>query len=535
MGVIMVGMILFFLFVSFRVSTPNMTLLYSELSNIDSGAMAAKLEESDIPYEVSPDGSKILVSDDAVGRARMLLAQEGLPNGGSLGYEIFDKQSGFGTTNFVQNINQVRALEGELARTISSIDNVRSARVHLVLPERELFSRDSRPPSASVYIGLRPGSSLEKDNIFAIQSLVASGVPELKAKQVTVIDGDGNLLARGGDDEDGTEFSAKADEMRHRFEINIRNKIEDQIGRIVGRGNVRATVTAEMNFDRISTEEELYDPSTQVVRSSQVTEESASEREPASEDVSVQNNLPGINPDILDSDTPTSQSNRLEEITNFEISRTVRNSIREIGEVNKLSVAVLVNGRYITQPVEGGEEGETERVYEERSAEELEQIEQLVRSAIGIDDIRGDSLVITNMQFADIDTNEENFMDDKLFGFPKGDLIDAAELLLVGIMVVLVILLVLQPMVSKLLDNDEQSATPQNDGLEMDLLTSAAEHPAITGPKEAPPEDDDDDFMSMAGVSGQVKSSSIKKVEEIVESYPSETISVIRSWMTQEN
>lgn len=535
MGAILAGMILFFMFVSLRVTTPSMTLLYADLSTVDSAAMAAKLEESGIKYEVSIDGTRILAAEDSVGKARLLLAEAGLPNGGSLGYEIFDTQSGFGTTNFVQNINQVRALEGELARTITSLGSVRSARVHLVLPQRELFSRESRPSSASVYLGLRPGTAIESGQIYAIQSLIASAVPDLKTSGVTVIDGDGNLLARGGAEEENGQFSVKADEMRRKFESRITGKIEDQVGRIVGHGNVRAIVTAEMNFDRISTNEELYDPSSQVVRSSQVTEEVSKEREPPTDDVGVNNNLPGLNVDLLDDAAPTAENNRLEEITNFEISKTVRNSVREIGEVQKLSVAVLVNGRYITQPVADGEDGETEKVYQERSDEELQQIEDLVRSAVGIDEDRGDSLSIKNMQFAVVDTNEEAFEEDTILGLPKKDLIDAAELILVGIMIVLVVLLVLQPMVTKILATEDAPQKEKKDP-EMDLLAAAAAHPALAGPspEEAPPEEEEDDLINMDGVAGQVKSSSIKKVEEIVDNYPTETISVIRSWMTQD-
>ncbi len=160
LGLVLFTLIGFFVFVSLKVSSPSMKLLYADLSAADSGSVAGKLEELSIPYQVSPDGSKIMVSDTEVGRARMLLAQEGLPNGGSMGYEIFDQQSGFGTTNFVQNINQVRALEGELSRTIASLNPIASARVHLVLPQRELFARENRPASASVFIRMKANSRL---------------------------------------------------------------------------------------------------------------------------------------------------------------------------------------------------------------------------------------------------------------------------------------------------------------------------------------------------------------------------------------
>lgn len=536
MAAILVGLVLFFVFVSFRVSAPEMKLLYSDLSSVDSGAIAAKLEENEIKYEVSADGGRIIVPSTDVGRARLLLAEAGLPNGGSLGYEIFDQESGFGTTNFVQNVNQVRALQGELARTIISLDAVRSAKVLLVLPQRELFSRDSRPPKASVNVGLRPGANLEREQILAIQSLVSSAVPELKTSNVTIVDGKGNLLAQGGEEDENLQ-ALKAEEFRLSYESRLTEKIEDQVSRIVGHGNVRATVTAEINFDRVSTSEELYDPETQVVRSSQITEENNTEREPISDDVSVANNLPGVGGDLLADNQPSLQSNRLEEITNFEISRTTRSIVREGGDIQHLSVGVLVDGRYVTN-AEGVKE------YQARPQEELDQIEALVRSAAGLSDDRGDVIEVVNLQFAEVDTDEEVTDERLLFGFEKSDLLDVAEIFTVAIMIILVVMLVLQPMVGRLLASEGGSGANLDEELEADLLAMRPANPALAGPDGTegdfvPPEggggEDEESLINIQGVDGKVKASAIRKVEEIIENYPDETVSVIRSWMTQES
>jgi len=532
MGAILIGLLIFFIFLSMRITTPEMELLYSDLSSADSGAMAAQLEESGVSYAVSQDGSRINVQSDQVGRARMLLAQAGLPNGGSMGYEIFDKQTGFGTTNFVQNINQVRALEGELARTISSLDVIRSARVHLVLPQRELFSRETRPPSASVFANLSPGARLERGQIVGIQSLVASAVPDLQANSVSIIDSNGNLLAKGGDEE-GDLMSMKAEEMRRNFESRLTRKVEDQVSRIVGYGNVRAVVTAEMNFDRISTNEELFDPEGQVVRSTQTTEEQSLEREPVSDDVSVQNNLPGVGGDLLAENQPSAEANRLEEVTNYEISRTVRNTVREAGEVQRMSVSVLVDGRYSTNPETG------EQIYEPRSQEELDQIALMVRSAIGYDADRGDVIEVVNLRFAEVDTNKEVADASLILGFEKSDLLDTAEIVTVAVMIILVVLLVLQPMVGKLMSTESTEGT---EALEADLLVSGPQaNPALTGPDGEMgeggemAEGEEDQMIQIGGVDGKVKASTVKKVEEIVDSYPNETVAVIRSWMTTES
>jgi flagellar M-ring protein FliF len=531
MGSVIVGLLMFFIFVSMRVSTPELKLLYNDLSTADSGAIAAKLQESAIPFEVSSDGTTVRVSEKDVGRARMLLANSGLPNGGSLGYELFDKQSSFGTTNFVQNINQVRALEGELGRTIGTIDAIRSARVHLVLPQRELFSRENRPASASVFLTQRPGAQLSKEQILSIQSLVASAVPNLKTSNVSVIDSEGNLLARGGEEEEGL-MSMKAEEMRRAYETRATRSLEDIIGRVVGFGHVRATVTAEMNFDRINMAEELFDPNTQVVRSSQVSEENNTERMPDAQDVSVQNNLPGIAGDMMNNQQPMVENNRVEEVTNFEISKTIKNTVREVGEIKRLSVAVLVDGIYTT-------DADGKRNYVPRTQQELDQIATLVRSAIGYNETRGDTVEIINMQFADVYGDVADTAADKLFGFERADLLDAVEIITVAIMVILVILLVLQPMMGRLLQTDGPTV---EEALENELLVSRAmNNPALVGPSGEPmdeamlDEDAQDSMISMQKVDGKLKASSVKKVEDIVEQYPAETVSVIRSWMTQES
>lgn len=542
MGAILVGLVLFFVFVSMRVSSPDMSLLYSDLSGTDSGAIAGKLEESSIPYEVSQDGTKVMVSEKDVGRARLLLAAAGLPNGGSMGYEIFDEQSGFGTTNFVQNINQVRALEGELARTIGSVHGVRNARVHLVLPQRELFSRENRPSSASVFLNVNAGSDIDQEQITAIQALVSSAVPGLKSANVSIINSDGKLLAQGGTENETNIVSMKSDEMRRNYETRLEQKVEDQIGRIVGFGKVRATVNAEINFDQINTAEELFDPEGQVVRSSQTSNESNSEREAQDQSVTVQNNLPAEGALLGEGAQPTAQGNKTEEVTNYEISKTVRNTTREVGEVDRLSIAVLVDGSYVAAPppAEGTEAKDDAaakapaKVYQPRSQEELDRITALVRSAVGFDESRGDKVEVVNMQFAQIDTGEEEFIDERmLFGFEKSKLIDMAEIITIAIMIILVVMLVLQPMVNRLLafeapDIDEQ--------LEADLLAPRVQNPQLAAPEFMTQEvaSADDTLINIQGVEGKVKASTLKKVEEIVANYPNETVSVIRSWMTQE-
>ena len=528
MGGILLALITFLIFISMRVSSPDYSLLYGDLSSGDITAIATQLDQAQVPYQISEDNTSILVAENNVGSARMLLAETGLPNGGSVGYELFDNQSGFGTTNDIVNLNKVRALEGELSRTITSLSPIKTARVHLVLPQRELFSRESRPASGSVAVGLKAGASLEQDQVQAIQSLVAAAVPQLKAQKVAIIDQSGKLLARG-DDEELTQANLKAEEMRLNYEQRMTRAVEDMVGRIVGYGKVRANVTADINFDRVSTNEESYDPETQVIRSSQTIEENNVERDASEDNVSVENNLPAVGNDLFFDAAPSLESSRLEETTNYEISRTTRNMVRETVEVRRLSVAVLVDGQY-SQNAEG------EKTYEPRSEQELDQIAALVRSAIGFDAVRGDTLEVVNLQFAEIEVSDTPF-DNTLFGFDKNRLLDAAEIITVAIMFILIVLLVIQPMVGKLLAVENKSAEGDED-LETELLTGSPRM-ALEGPSEEfepTPllEEEDGEMMDLQSIEGKVKASAVKKVEDIVENYPDEAVSVIRSWMTQD-
>lgn len=536
------GLLIFFIFVSSQVSQPNMSILYSDLTTEDSSDISGKLQESGINFNVSADGSRVYVPQTDIGRARMLLAEAGLPNGGSMGYEIFDKQSGFGTTSFVQNINQVRALQGELGKTISAIEQVQYAKVHIVLPQRELFSRDSRPASASVTLKLKGAARLGTQQIYGIQNLVANAVPGLNAQNVTIIDTEANLLARGTEDDEGAMVGLKAEELRRSFEKRMVDAVEDLVGRTVGLNKVRAHVTADLNFDRISTSSEIYDPEGQVIRSTQSVSEDNVEREPPSSDgVSVDDNLPGLGANFDVNAEPSLQSNRTEEVTNFEISKTVRSTVSESGEVQRLSVAVLVDGRYTT-------DANGERVYEPRSNEELDQIAALVRSAVGFNADRGDTIEVVNMPFAEVEIPEmeETSM---ILGFEKSQILDTAEMVMLVVMGILVVLLVLRPLVSALIASQKASIEQARE--EAALLAAQSAPAALTGPSSYGNNNDDDGssgggerssarsdaesaMIDMQAVEGKVKASSVKKVGDIVNNHPNETVSVIRNWMSQE-
>lgn len=555
----LVGLIVFFVFIAVRSAAPNMTLLYGDLSTSDTTAIAAQLDISSIPYQMSADGAQIMVPQSEVGAARMLLAQEGLPGNGSMGYEIFDRQQGFGTTSFVQNINQLRALEGEIARTITTLEPIRTARVHLVLPERALFSRESQPATASVFVSLRNSANVGSEQIASILHLVASAVPQLKPDRVAIIDSDGNLLARG-DEAGENSFSGQGpDDARLKYEQRLARSIEEMVARVVGHGKVRATVSADLNFNTVSRNSEIYDPEGQVVRSTQViTQDEVDNTGAANEAVTVQNNLPGLPGNAAGGEqTPGISSNREEEVTNYEITRTIENFVQERGEVNRLSVAVLVDGQYITPeaevPVEGAEETEedtetaAEEQYVPRSEAELEKIRSLVQSAIGYDASRGDTLEVINMQFAKERTISDFGADETILGLPREDIMRIAETLILSLVAVLAILLVLRPLVSHIAAAASSSASANTGGGEGDarMLASSggAAQPQLAAPgggqmSPAPAGAEMSELettLDMSNVEGQVKQSSLKKINDLVDKHPNETVSVIRNWMTQES
>jgi len=534
MGGVAVVIIAGFLYVMTQASSPNMSLLYSDLSPSDGGAIVQQLEAQQIPYKASVDGTRIEVASDQVGRVRMLMAQQGLPSGGNVGYEIFNQPESLGTTNFMQNIQQLRALEGELARTVQTLQPVQAARIHLVLPKRELFSRETQGATASVFLRLRPGASLGKEQVLAIQTLIAASVPQLDPGKVAIVDEKGNLLARGtGTDTPEAQLNT-IEEKKLAMEQRLVRTIEDLLARSVGMGKVRAEVSADIDFDKIVTNSEIFDPEGQVVRSTQnVADQQERQDRDGVDPVTIANNLPTADATQNSTGGSSEKTNRSEETVNYEISKTTKVHERNPGQIRRLSVAVLVDGVYT--PGENGTQA-----YAPRSQDELQKLEALVRSAIGFDAARGDTVEVVNMQFALPDSDLAGMEDQTLFGLPKQDVFRIAETVVLAIVAILVILLVIRPLVARALDR-----TPQLDE-EPDLLSDQSGMPALAGPgggalarelamEAAQANEELEQMIDINRVDGRVRASSLRKVGEIVEKHPEEAVSIIRNWLYQEN
>ena len=523
MGVVTAALIGFFAFIMMRVSEPTLAPLYTDLAFEDSIQITKLLEAQNVRHELRDEGAVILAPKDEILHLRMQLAESGLPAGGNVGYEIFDKSETLGTTSFVQNVNHLRALEGELSRSIRTIRNVRQARVHLVLPKRELFKRDQKPPSASIAVKLQ--GSLNQNQIEAIQHLVGSAVEGLSPENVTIIDGKGRLLASGRGNED-SYLSARMDERRTQMENRLRNQVDEIVASIVGQGRTRIEVTAEMDFNKITETSDSFDPDGQVVRSTQTRSESANSQEKeATEGVTVGNELPGATENDGNGPGRKEATNVTEELINYEISRKTKTEVVQGGRIKRLSVAVLVDGIY-----EKNDAGEL--TYKPRTADELDQITTLVRSAVGYDQGRGDKVEVINMQFAEGPQAIFDEEGNELFAFTKDDYIRFAELGILFIMTMLVMLMVVRPLMKRMFAQPDDKTEP-------DIIMTEHGVPMILGENgELVPAPDKDDIshptmqaIENAQLQGALQADTLERVGKMVSENPEEATKIIRLWL----
>ena len=524
MAAVTIALVGFFAFLILRVTAPQMTPLFTDLSYEDSAAIVKELERQGVNFELRNDGSIVMVPKDRVARLRMSLAGEGLPKGGGIGYEIFDKSDALGTTSFVQNINNLRALEGELARTIRGIDSVVAARVHLVLPERPLFSRDKVEPSASIV--LKVHGTLEPQQVRAIRHLVASAVNGLKPQRVSIVDEAGHLLADGNGDDGVGEISG--DERRSAFEKRLREQIDAIVTSVVGPGRARTQVSADFDFNRVTQTSDKYDPEGRVVRSSQTREETSATNERENQ-VTVGNEIPGGGNQRPGQPPPEAngaakdQSRKSEEIVNYEISRTTKTEVIEGARVNRISVAVLVDGTY-------GKNDKGDIVYQPRSKEEIDQIAALVRTAIGFDQKRGDQVEVVNLRFAETPatpiTEPTGWM--AALQLTKDDLMRAIEMTVMGLLGLVVLLMVVRPLVRRVLAPEQRPlALPAGAGDAQLAEALAAEAAKAAEPSPTAK------MIDIAQIQGQVHAQSVQKVGELADKNPSEAVTIIRQWMSE--
>jgi flagellar M-ring protein FliF len=515
--------------VALRGASQPMALLYNDLELHDSAQVAAALDKSHVAYELRANGSQILVPSDQVDRLRLAMANEGLPTGGSVGYEVFDRSDSLTSNQFQQQMNQLRALEGELGRTIRTIRGVRNARVHLVLAKREPFAREQQEAKASIVVAMTGAQRMSEAEVQAIVNLVSTAVPGLKVQNVSVVDNRGELLARAG--RPGTDGGPGSnDDTRRTMEQRLNLAVEEMLGRTLGPEHVRAEATVEMDFDRVNETQEHFDPDKQVVRHTQTVTDSNKNTEPQA-GVSVQNNLP--NPDAQSSGASGTSGNHQEENTTFEIDKTIRTLIHDAPSIKKVSMAVLVDG--ITAPAADGKP-----VWRELSQVELDRVAALVKSAVGFDAKRGDHVEVVNMHFSPPVDLGDPVATGAWLQFGKADMIWLITIGIIALVALFSLGFVIRPLALKLATGllAQPSApvevlTGSGNGGATALLTDSNATQANFLLAGSPPADtaDRDTMLNVANIQGEIRASSLRNLSKQVETQPDASIMVMRGWL----
>jgi flagellar M-ring protein FliF len=509
----------------------RMTVLASDLDAQSAQQIAGELTNRKIPYRL--DGGQIFVPDSDLAAARGVLGATGLATQGITGYEIFDRGNDLAVTDFDQQVKLTRALEGELARTIVSVRGITHARVHLVLPRREPFAHDRQRAQASVMLTVLGRGALSAEAVQSVVNLVAAGVPGLRPQDVTVVDSNLHLLVQAGDGNDPRAQTAMEEDIRQKTEARLAQAVELMLERSLGPGHVHAEASIRMNFDKVNETQEKYDPDGSVVRSTQnVTSNSKSTEKAAA--VSLQNNLP--NADAGATPAAGNQEGRQEETTNYEIGKTVRAIVHDQPQIERVSLAVMVDG--VDTVGADGKHG-----WKPRDQADLDQIEKLVKSAVGFDDKRGDRLDVVSMPFVDAMESVDTAPIIRP-GKMNSDLITFVQMVAFGVVGFGIIILTARSIFAAL---NKQSATlgmgggaqvqigsdgtPQltaqpGTALAIEQSSEAARSAAVAAGN------DEDDTMVMNNIQGQMRASSIRKVLQLVDRHPDTTLGIIRGWMS---
>ncbi len=527
MGVVAAGLLALLSTLILRGASSNnqMALLYGDLDLRESGQIVEQLNRRHVPYRLLAGGAQILVPTDQIADTRLALAKDGLPSGGSIGYEIFDHGDTLAFTEFQQKINETRALEGEIGRTIRAIRGIRQARVHLVLPRREPFARDRQDAQASVLLTMAGAQRLDREGVQAILNLVAAAVPGLKPQNIAVIDARGDLLARAGQPTGPAAAALSTEEIRRATELRLSRAVEDMLERSLGPGRVRAEAAVRMSFDRLNETKESFDPDGQVTRSSQ-TVTSNSKTTEQNGTVSVQNNLPNADAGTQPSGT---QEGRQEETTNFEISKTVRTLIREQPQIERISLAVMVDGAEVAGP-------DGKRTWQPLAEPDLARITTLVKSSIGFDEKRGDQVDVVSLRFVSPDTSAPDPATLLGIRLEKPDLLNLAQTAVIGVIGLLALLLVLRPMVNRIAALTPAGAMgelPAPGGALPPGATAAIAGPGGNLLLAAPAEDTD--MVDVSQVEGQMRASSLRKLSDMVEKHPAASLNIIRGWLARDH
>lgn len=504
----------------------RMTVLASDLDPQSAQQIATELTGRKIPFRL--EGGQIFVPDSDLVTARTLLSVSGASAGNVTGYEIFDRGNDLAVTDFDQQVKLTRALEGELARTIVSVHGILHARVHIVLSRREPFAHERQHAQASVMLTVPGRQTLSPEAVQSVVDLVAAGVPGLRPQDVTVVDSNLHLLSQAGEANDPRGKTASEEEIRQKTEARLSQAVELMLERTLGPGHVHAEASIRMNFDKVNETQEKYDPEGSVVRSTQnVT--SNNKTTDKTGPVSLQNNLPNADAGAA---TTGSQEGRQEETTNYEIGKTVRAIVHDQPQIERVTLAVMVDG-IDTVDADG------KHVWKARDQADLDQIDKLVKSAIGFDEKRGDRLDVVSMPFvATLDATEATPVTRPRTA--NDDLIKFMQMIAFGVVGFGIVVLTARSIFAALNKQMGLTVAGKTAAEITDASVAGSTHPPGTalvvgsggaGADGGSAGAEDDETLSMANVQGQLRASAIRKVTQLVERHPDTTLAIIRAWI----
>ncbi|MBQ5942890.1 MULTISPECIES: flagellar basal-body MS-ring/collar protein FliF [unclassified Massilia] len=460
---------------------PEYRVLFSNYSDRDGGAITAALDQMAVPYKFSEGGSAILVPAEQIHDLRLKLAAQGLPKGGNVGFELMENQK-LGTSQFLEQVNYQRSLEGELARSIQSLGSVSNARVHLALPKPSVFVRDQQKPTASVLLNLQPGRALDPGQVSAIVHLVASSVPELTIGNVTVVDQNGTLLSDTSNKGAGSK-QLDATQLKYvdTVQQNIIKQVESIIKPIVGEGNVRAEATAEIDFAQVDTAAEMYKPNSppepQAIRSQQTSESTQQGAGASGIPGALSNQPPGVNAAPVEGQLPPNGAqpaagpSRKDSTTNYEVDKTIRYEQRPMGGIKRLTVGVVVNYRRIVDPKTG------KVTVRPLAAAEVAQINELVKQAMGYNQQRGDTLNVANAPFDGVDKPAEDIKPMEWWSDPANFPLfkEVARYAFVAAVIAFLYFRFLRPLLRPAIKKfDEATAIPEEEKIDEEAEAEAA-------------------------------------------------------------
>lgn len=532
-GVVFVGLVAAILIGINTILAPTYTALYRDLSPTSASRIVTSLEQAGFRVSLSTDGSVVSIPKEDIPRARMLLADVGLPADGMPGWELFDETSGMGMNSFLQKVNRLRALEGELARSVQTIDGIEAARVHLVLPEREAFSRSRPEPSASVIIKHRRGGEINRRQGMAIRALVASAVPDLSPQKVTVLSATGETILA---EDETTSSGGGLHSQKRELEDQMARKIAGILSARVGVGNARVEVNVDLSTVRQVTRSERFDPEGQVVRSTETREQTSRDQQALSQEVGVAGNLPSpFGEEGAAGSGSVNETQNTDEIVNFEIGSTLTETVSEPGAVERVSVAALVDGSYVTD-----DEGNV--TFVPRDTEELERLAELIRASIGFDAARGDLVSVDSLQFLEI----ERDVDGPIGTSWSSAFLENLPAILRGVfslfLLVAVLVFGVRPALRMLLEKPaaptgvegESGSTPGiPDGTaNIQMIAPGSTNSATQSGIVLPPGAvDDAETVRIASVQGGVSRQAIQGVDALVSQKPDAAKNAVDNWL----